>query len=82
MQTKGGQPTVLHAEHLFSGRRRTQAISFLAELTQSCFTLISQTHSAPFAISGEAATTTPTPSTCSTSMEGRRWKSSCLYVVK
>lgn len=82
MLMKAGRPVVLHAERLFSGRKPTPAISYLDGLTlfSSIQTLLIL--SALSAIFGRAGLITTTPYTCSTSTEGTRWKSSCLYVVK
>lgn len=73
---------VLHAEHRFTGKRPTPATSSQAGLTPFYFTQILQTLSVLSAIYGGAVTTKPIRSSCSTNTEERRWKSSCLYVVK
>lgn len=82
MQTKAGPSTVLRAEHLFIGRRRTQATSFQEELMLSYFILTLLIPNALLAIYGRAVITKRTRSTCLIGSGGRRWKSSCLFVVK
>lgn len=82
MLTKVGLSTVLHAEHRFSGRKPTPAISSQAEPIPFYFIQILLILSALFATSGEAGTTKPTRSTCSTNTVGRGSRNFSLYVVK
>lgn len=82
MQTRAELPAVLHAEHRFIGKKPTPATLFLEELTPFSFILRLLTLNALFATYGGVVTTKPIPSSCLINTEERRWKSSCLYVVK
>lgn len=82
MLMKAGLSTVLRAEHRFSGKRHTPATLFLEELMPFSFILRLLTLNALFATYGGAVITKPIRSSCLINTEERRWKSSCLYVVK
>lgn len=82
MLTKAGRSTVLHAERRFTGKRPTPATSLAEELMRFYFiqtSFILNVFDATFSFQ---AITPNTPSTCSTSSGAKRWRSSCLCVVK